>query len=212
MNLDHLKVVIAGGSGQVGTILARVLHARGHSVTVLSRRPSDHRPWRVVVWDGRTVDAWADELEGADAVINLCGRSVDCRYSEANRRAILESRTLSTKALGAAMSSAQRPPSIWLQASTATIYAHTFDRPNDELTGQIGGNEPNAPDTWRFSVEVAKAWEEAAQSSVPAHTRLVLMRSAMTMSADPGGVFDVLLRLVRFGLGGQAGDGRQYVS
>jgi len=212
VNLEHLNIVIAGGSGQIGTILARALFARGHAVTVLSRRPSNPRPWRVVAWDGRTVDTWAGELEGADAVINLCGRSVDCRYNEANRRAILESRTFSTQALGAAVGNARRPPGVWLQASTATIYAHSFDQPNDELTGQLGGNEPNAPDTWRFSIEIAKAWEAEALASVPPHTRLVLMRSAMTMSADPGGVFDILLRLVRFELGGHAGDGRQYIS
>jgi uncharacterized protein (TIGR01777 family) len=101
---------------------------------------------------------------------------------------------------------------VWLQASTATIYAHRFDAPNDEVHGILGGGEPNAPDTWRFSIDVAKAWEQVANEAVTPHTRKVLMRSAMTMSPERGGIFDTLLALVRRGLGGMSGDGRQYVS
>jgi uncharacterized protein (TIGR01777 family) len=114
--------------------------------------------------------------------------------------------------VGQAIAQASRPPRVWLQASTATIYAHRYDAPNDEATGLIGGPEPDAPSAWRFSIEVAKAWERAANDSTTPYTRKVLMRSAMTMSPDRGGIFDVLLRLVRFGLGGRVGDGRQYVS
>jgi uncharacterized protein (TIGR01777 family) len=145
-------------------------------------------------------------------VISLAGRSVNCRYSAKNRRAILESRVNSTRLVGQAIARAARPPRVWLQASTATIYSHRYDEPNDETTGVIGGSEANAPDTWRFSIDVAKSWEKAAQEAVLPATRLVLMRSAMTMSPDPGGVFSVLSRLVRWGLGGANGDGRQYVS
>jgi uncharacterized protein (TIGR01777 family) len=104
------------------------------------------------------------------------------------------------------------PPHLWLQASTATIYAHRYDTPNDENTGILGGAEPDAPDTWRFSIDVAKAWEQTANDAVVPHTRKVLLRSAMTMSPDNGGIFDTMLGLVRYGLGGRAGDGRQYVS
>ncbi|HEX4645307.1 MAG TPA: DUF1731 domain-containing protein, partial [Verrucomicrobiae bacterium] len=100
----------------------------------------------------------------------------------------------------------------WLQASTATIYAHRYDAPNDEATGILGGSETHAPDTWRFSIEVATAWEQALDKAIVSHTRKVKLRSAMTMSPDPGGVFDVLLGLVRRGLGGRAGNGRQFVS
>jgi uncharacterized protein (TIGR01777 family) len=99
-----------------------------------------------------------------------------------------------------------------LQASTATLYSHRYDAPNDDLTGQLGGEEPNVPETWRFSIQVAQAWEAAALRYATPKTRLVLMRSAMTMSPDPGGVFSVLRRLVRLGLGGWQGDGRQFVS
>ena len=207
----RLKVVIPGGSGQVGALLARAFHADGHEVVVLSRDPG-HAPWRVVTWDARTVGGWAAEVDGADAVINLAGRSVNCRYTPENRRLILESRVDSTHAVGAAIARAARPPGVWLQAGTATIYAHRFDAPNDEATGLLGGREPGVPDAWRFSVEVATAWERAlADCEVPG-TRKVILRSAMTMSPDPGGVFATLLGLVRLGLGGRAGDGRQYVS
>ena len=155
---------------------------------------------------------WAAEFEGADAIINLAGRSVNCRYNAENRRIIMESRIKSTQVVGEAITQAQQPPRVWLQASTATIYAHRYDAPNDEFTGIIGGSEPNVPDAWRFSIDVARTWEQTVDEVATPHTRKVKMRSAMTMSPDRGGIFDVLLGLVRRGLGGQAGDGHQYVS
>lgn len=206
-----MKIVIPGGSGQVGTLLARHFHARQQEVVVLSRKPLC-TPWRSARWNGRTLDGWASEIDGADVVINLAGRSVNCRYTAANRRAILESRVESTRAVGSAIASATVPPRVWLQAATATIYAHRYDAANDEDTGLIGGNEPDAPDTWRFSIDVAMAWEKALAEVETPRTRKVAMRSAMTMSPDRGGVFDTLLWLVRRGLGGRAGNGRQFVS
>lgn len=206
-----MKIVIPGGSGQVGTLLARSFHARGNEVVVLSRTPAT-APWRTVPWDAATVGPWASELEGADVVINLAGRNVNCRYTAENQRAIMDSRVSSTRAVGAAIARASRPPRIWLQASTATIYAHRYDAPNDEATGVIGGAERDAPASWRFSIAVAQAWEQAALAAQTPQTRKVLLRSAMVMSPDRGGIFDTLLRLARFGLGGPADDGRQYVS
>jgi uncharacterized protein len=206
-----MKIVVPGGSGQVGSLLARAFMTDGHDVVVLSRNPR-HEPWKVVRWDGETVGDWALEIEGANVVINLAGRSVNCRYNTENRRLIKESRVKSTRAVGQAIAQAGRPPRIWLQASTATIYAHRYDAPNDEATGIMGGSEVNAPDTWKFSIEVARAWEQAASEANLRQTRLVLLRSAMTMSPDHGGVFGVLLGLARRGLGGASGDGRQYVS
>lgn len=206
-----MKIVIPGGTGQVGALLARSFHARGDEVVVLSRAPA-RAPWRTVPWDAVSVGPWAHELEGADVVINLAGRNVNCRYTPENRRAIMDSRVRSTRAVGAAIARAQRPPRVWLQASTATIYAHRYDAPNDEASGIIGGAEPGAPPGWRFSIAVARAWEQAALAAHTPHTRTVLLRSAMVMSPDRGGIFDTLLRLARFGLGGPAGDGRQYVS
>jgi uncharacterized protein (TIGR01777 family) len=206
-----MKIVIPGGTGQVGSFLARALHTDGHEVVVLSRRAAP-APWRVAQWDGRSVGDWAEELAGTDVLINLAGRSVNCRYHQANRREIFASRIDSTRTIGQAMAETGCAPRVWLQSSTATIYAHRYDAANDETTGVLGGDEPNAPDTWKFSIEVARAWERAAEESVPSVTRLVKLRSAMIMSPDAGGVFDTLLRLVRFGLGGRAGDGRQYMS
>jgi uncharacterized protein (TIGR01777 family) len=206
-----MKIVIPGGTGQVGTLLARAFHADGHEVVVLSRNPGT-APWRVARWDAESVGDWAAEIDGVDAVINLAGRSVNCRYSARNRRLIMDSRVNSTRAVGQALGRAGAPPRVWLQASTATIYAHRYDAPNDEATGRLGGSEEGAPDTWRFSIDVAKAWGRAAEEAVVPRTRKVLLRSAMTMSPDRGGVFDVLLGLVRRGFGGASGDGRQYVS
>lgn len=206
-----MKIVLAGGSGDVGSILARAFHAAGHDVVVLSRRQMSS-PWRVAVWDGRTIGPWAAEIDGSDVVINLAGRSVNCRYTERNKRAILESRVESTRVVGEAIAAARRPPATWLQASTATIYAHRYDAPNDEATGRTGGHEAGAPEAWTFSTDVARAWERALDEAPTPNTRKIALRSAMTMSPDPGGIFDTLLMLVRRGLGGTAGDGRQYVS
>jgi len=206
-----MKIVIPGGSGQVGSILARAFQAEGHDVIILSRRP-EPRPWRVVEWDGVTVGAWRDEIDGCDVVINLAGRTVNCRYTPAHRADILQSRVQSTTAVGQAIATARRKPRVWLQASTATIYAHRYDAPNDERSGILGGHEADAPQAWRFSIEVARAWEQAFDEAATPGTRKVALRSAMTLSPDAGGVFATLLWLARRGLGGTAGDGRQFMS
>lgn len=206
-----MRIVIPGGSGQIGTLLARRFQQDGHQVVILSRKPGPAN-CRVVAWDGETLGPWTAELECADVVINLAGRSVNCRYHAKNRRLIMESRVDSTRVVGEAVARAKWPPRVWLQAGTATIYSHRYDAPNDEASGILGGTEPNAPDTWQFSIDVAKAWEQAANEAVVPRTRKVILRSAMTMSPDPGGVFDVLLTLARRGVGGRSGDGRQFVS
>jgi uncharacterized protein (TIGR01777 family) len=206
-----MKIVIPGGSGQVGTMVARAFHGEGHEVIVLSRR-SRSTPWQTVQWDGVHAGAWLNSLDGADVLLNLTGRSVNCRYTAGNRREIVDSRVTSTRVLGQALAKLRRPPHVWLQASTATIYAHRYDAANDEVTGIIGGDEIGAPDTWRFSIEVARAWEQAFDEVSLPGIRKVTLRSAMTMSADRGGVFDALLALVRRGQGGRMGDGRQFMS
>jgi uncharacterized protein (TIGR01777 family) len=205
-----MKVVIPGGTGQIGALLVASFAERGHDVVVLSRKGATGA--RTVPWDGKTVGAWASEIDGADVVINLAGRSVNCRYSETNLRAMRDSRVLSTRAVGQAIAQSSRPPRVWLQMSTATIYAHRFDAANDEASGIIGGNEVGVPAYWRRSIDIARAWEAAqAEASTP-RTRQVAMRTAMVMSTDRGGVFDVLRGLTGRGLGGRIGDGRQFVS
>jgi uncharacterized protein len=205
-----MKIVIPGGSGQAGTILAKHFVARGASVTVLTRSPKQ-QPWKAVAWDAKTLGPWCDELEGADAVINLAGRSVNCRYTEQNRREIIDSRVDSTRIVGKAIQECSNPPKAWLQAATSTIYAHRYDANNDEETG-ILDQDASAPDTWRFSNDVARRWEAACLEADTPKTRKALMRISMIMSPDADGVFDVLVGLARKGLGGTLGDGRQYMS
>lgn len=206
-----MKIVIPGGSGQVGTLLARALVTDGHDVVILSRGRAAPIG-RVVAWDAETLGPWVNEFDGSDVVINLAGRSVNCRYTPLNRRLIMDSRTRSTRVVGEAIRHVKQPPRVWLQASTATIYAHRYDAANDETTGILGGGEPNVPDTWKFSIDVARSWEQAANEAVVPQTRVVLMRAAMVMSPDRHGVFDTLLGLTRMGLGGTIADGRQFMS
>ena len=206
-----MKIVIPGGSGQVGTVLARAFSNGGHEVVVLSRKKAD-APWKIVDWDAKTLGPWAAEIDGADVVVNLAGRSVNCRYNAENRRQMTDSRVDSTRVVGEAIANATRPPRVWLQSSTATIYAHRFDAANDDVTGIVGGNEPDVPESWKFSIDIATSWERAANEAETPNTRKVLLRSALTLSPDPGGIFDTLLKLVRFGLGGTAASGKQYIS
>lgn len=206
-----MKIVIPGGTGQVGTALARAFTDDGHEVVVLSRKP-EKADWRNVVWDAETLGLWASELDGADVVINLAGRSVNCRYTPENRRQIMDSRVRSTRVVGEAIAEAAAPPKVWLQMSTATIYKHRLDAPNDDIDGILGGNEAGAPDTWNFSIDVATSWERVTNEADTRNTRKVLMRAAMIMGAGKDGIFDTLLGLVKIGLGGTAASGGQYIS
>jgi uncharacterized protein (TIGR01777 family) len=206
-----MKIIIPGGSGQVGTALSRALKRDGHEVIVLTRDPALVSE-STLLWDGGTLGDWRGSFESADAIINLGGKSVNCRYTAANRRKIMDSRIDSTRVVGEAIATSNDPPKVWLQASTATIYAHTIERPNDDVSGVIGGEEPGFPEAWRFSIDVATSWERAANEIETRKTRKVLMRSAIILSPDRGGIFDVLLGLVRRGLGGTSGKGDQMVS
>ena len=193
-----MKIVIPGGSGQVGRILTRHFQAQGHDVVSLTR--------------ATPMNDWPAALDRAGVCINLAGRSVNCRYHAANRRAIFDSRIDTTRHLNRVIAALPHPPRVWLNASTATIYRHALDRPMDEITGELGGGEVGAPDTWNFSIDVAKGWEAAFFETPTPRTRKVALRSAITLSPDPGGIFDVLLSLVRRGLGGTQGSGQQFVS
>jgi uncharacterized protein (TIGR01777 family) len=201
-----MKIVIPGGSGHLGTLLARTFYPQ-HEVVVLSRHRA-LRPWRTVAWDGVNLGSWAGEIDGADVVINLAGRNVNCRYTETNKREILDSRVQSTRVVGEAIAMAQNPPHVWLQASTATVYPHRSDVANDEQTPI----DDDVPAAWRFSIEVGRQWERALDDARTPRTRKVAMRSAVVMTPDAGSAFDIFLRMVRFGLGGKAGDGQQFVS
>jgi len=206
-----LRIVIPGGSGQVGRVLARYFSQRGHHVIVLTRGPHTAE-WQTVHWDAQTRGLWTQYLEGADVCINLAGRSVNCRYTPDNRVGIYNSRIISTQLLGEVIGSLANPPRLWLNASTATIYRHALDRPMDENKGELGGNEKDAPETWNFSIRVARDWEAAFFKADTPRTRKIAMRSAITFSPARGNAFTLLSNLVRIGLGGTQGNGRQWVS
>lgn len=205
-----MKIIIAGGTGQVGTFLASAFHHLQHEVVILSRSARSD-PWKTVVWSNYPTDAWADEINGADVVINLAGKSVNCRYNKENRRQIIESRTKTTTAIGQAIQKATKPPKFWLNAGTATIYSHRYDAPNDEFTGLLG-DEGNFPDSWKFSIDVAEQWEAAVNQFELASTRTVIARMGMVMGSGKESVFDVLVGLAKKGLGGTLGNGKQYMS
>jgi hypothetical protein len=217
-----MRILIPGGSGQVGTILAWRLHTSGHEITVLSRMPQTHgsHPWSTLAWDGLTPGPWTSEIDRSDAVIHLSGRSVNCRYTAANRQAIFDSRIKPTLLLGEIIAASPTPPRLWMNASTSTFYRHALDRSQDEFTGELGdlpsergSREPaNLPETWSFSIDVASRWEQAFLSISTPRTRKIRLRSSMVMSPDRGGVFSVLSKLARAGLGGSIGSGRQFVS
>jgi len=203
------RIVLAGGSGFLGHVLAETFRTCGAEPVILTRTPRNDGPAREVAWNGRTPGDWCREIDGADAVINLAGRTVDCRYHARNRRLILDSRIDSTRVLGEAIAGAVQPPRVWLNSSTATIYKHSIDRAMDEATGEIGAT-PEAKD--EFSVEVARAWERALAEAHTPGTRKVALRSAMVLGRASNSVLPVLCKLARFGLGGCMAGGWQFVS
>jgi uncharacterized protein (TIGR01777 family) len=203
------RIILAGGTGFLGQVLTDYFGRRGCEVVSLARGLSRAQTVsKTIRWDGETLGSWARVMEGATAVVNLAGRSVNCRYHSLNRRLILDSRVNSTRAIGAAISHCAAPPPVWLNASTATIYKHTFGSAWDER-GEVGGT-PEAKD--RFSVEVAQAWEQALQEATTPKTRKVALRTAMVLGAGRNSVLPVLRRLVRLGLGGAMAGGSQFVS
>lgn len=203
------RLILAGGSGFLGQALAVHFTGLGWDVVVLTRNPlASKKVGRQVEWDGKTLAGWTREVEGASAVLNLTGRTVDCRYTAENRRLILESRVDSTRIMGEAIAHCASPPSVWLNSSTATIYRYTTGSAWDE-SGEIGST-PEAHDG--FSLEVAKAWEETLFRAPVQSTRRLAMRTAMVLGRGSNSVFPVLRRLVRLGLGGRMGSGKQYVS
>lgn len=200
---NTLRIVIAGGSGFLGRALVAHWAKEGHDLTVLSRGqgPSRHGE-KQLSWDGRTLGAWAAEIDGCDLLINLAGRSVDCRYTSKNKADIMNSRIESTAVLWQAVTEASKAPRVWMNASTATIYRHAQDRPMTEVEGEIGDD---------FSMGVAKAWEAAFFAQEPRGMRQIALRTSIVMGEE-GGAFPVLSRLTSLGLGGRQGDGRQMVS
>ncbi|MEI7441303.1 MAG: TIGR01777 family oxidoreductase [bacterium] len=205
-----MKIILAGGTGQLGKLLEKTFLEKSHHVCVISRSPSKNP--NHIQWDSKNLAGWASELENADVVINLAGRSVNCRYTKKNLDEMMSSRINSTRLIGEAISKCKNPPKVWIQMSTATIYAHTYGQSHDEENGIIGGSEPDVPPYWKKSINIAKAWESELLNANTPNTRKVAIRSSMVMIPGAGGVFDVLLKMVRIGLGGSTGSGNQYIS
>ncbi|HVU46374.1 MAG TPA: TIGR01777 family oxidoreductase [Terracidiphilus sp.] len=212
----RLRIVIPGGSGQVGRVLAQYFQECGHFVTVLTRSPYS-APWQTVHWDGKRIGPWVETLEGADVCIHLSGRNINCRYTAKNRKALHDSRIGPTRLLGHVIAGLADPPWVWLNASAASIYRHSVDRDMDEATGEIGGGEmisarQRVPEKWAWTVRLLQDWEAALFEMHTPRTRKIALRTSLVFSPTPGSVFAVLSNLVRFGLGGAQGNGRQYVA
>ncbi|CAJ1317411.1 TIGR01777 family oxidoreductase [Paenibacillus nuruki] len=188
------KVVLAGGTGFIGQYLEKKFTAMNIDVQIISRQ-SPH-----IAWDD--YQGIVQALDGAEMVINLAGKSVNCRYNEHNKREIMNSRVETTQTLGNAILDCEHPPAVWMNSSTATIYRHAEDRPMTETKGEIGTG---------FSVDVAKAWEEAFFAFNLPHTRQAALRIAIVLGPG-GGVMTPFQNLVRFGLGGHQGSGKQMFS
>jgi uncharacterized protein (TIGR01777 family) len=197
------KIVIPGGAGYLGTVLVDYYTQRNYKVVVLSRKPHHSRNLlRYAQWDGVTLGDWAEELEDATAVINLSGRSVNCRYTPENKQEIYDSRLLSTKVLGEAIAKCTQPPPVWINSSSATIYRDSIDEPMDDETGELGEG---------FSVDVCQKWEKALEDACTPRTRKVAARTAMVFGYNSE-VAKTFKKLVKFGLGGKQGSGKQYMS
>ncbi len=200
-----MKIIVTGASGYFGSALAPFLDNLGHETVLISRSYLDFpipSKGQYARWDGETLGEWSDEFDDADAVINLAGRTVNCRYNEENKREILESRIKSTRLVAQAIRQAKNPPKVWLNSASATIYHDEYERDMDEETGVIGDG---------FSVEVCKAWEAAFFEAELPNTRRVAMRQSMIFGRTAP-VFNVFAALSKYFLGGPQGNGRQYVS
>jgi uncharacterized protein (TIGR01777 family) len=196
------RIVIAGGSGFLGLMLSRALVSRGYDTVILSRSPSDDTEnIKQVAWDGKTVGDWGAYLKGAEAVVNLTGKSVNCRYTPKNRREIVESRVNSVNAIAAAMSRCASPPRTWIQAGSLAIYGDAGDDTCDECSSPGAG----------FSADTCKQWEEAFAAADSPQTRKVLFRIGLALGRE-GPLLATLSRLTKCFLGGAAGRGRQYIS
>jgi len=187
----------------VGTVLANYYRDIAKEVIILSRNPKlPDGNIKTLIWDGKTIGGWADELEGAELLVNLCGKNVNCRYNKKNMKEIVASRILPTTLLGEVIGKLDNPPALWINVTSATIYRHAEDRPQDEETGEIGTG---------FSIDVCREWEATFFNSKTPKTRKIALRMSIVMGASDG-AFPRLLNLVKMGMGGKQGNGEQYVS
>lgn len=202
---EYKKIILAGGSGQIGTALKDYFKDKAEDIVILSRRAkAPEGNIRTMIWDGATAGDWYKELEAADILVNLAGKNVNCRYTEKNKKEIFDSRTNSVRALSMAVRKCTVAPKLWIQCASATIYRHAEDRPMTEENGEPGQG---------FSVEVCKLWEKTFHEETAGfhQTRKVILRTSIVLGKHEG-AFPRLRNLVKYGLGGQQGNGRQWVS
>ncbi|QEC77414.1 TIGR01777 family oxidoreductase [Mucilaginibacter ginsenosidivorax] len=199
----YKKIVLAGGNGYLGTVLAKYYKDLADEVIILARKQAPATGnIRTVVWDGKTESGWTVQLIHADMLINLCGKNVNCRYTKKNKAAIIASRVTPTKLLGDVIHKMVDPPKLWINITSATIYRHAEDHPQDETTGEIG---------YGFSIDVCNIWESTFFKCETPHTRKVALRLGIALGRS-GSVFPRLLNLVKMGIGGRQGDGQQYMA
>jgi uncharacterized protein (TIGR01777 family) len=197
------KIVLAGGNGYLGRVLADYYKDKANEVIVLSRKPlMQNGNIKTVIWDGRTESDWVNELADADLLVNLCGKNVNCRYTPANRQEIIASRLIPTTLLGKVINTMVAPPKLWINITSATIYRHAEDRPQDEIDGEIG---------YGFSIDVCKQWEQTFFETDTPGTRKVALRMGIVLGRSDS-AFPLLFNLVKLGLGGKQGNGQQYMS
>ncbi|WP_052592281.1 TIGR01777 family oxidoreductase [Aureispira sp. CCB-QB1] len=200
------QLIIPGGSGFLGLELARHFDAKGWDVCVLSRqKKAAIGRIQFEQWDGKTLGDWTKVIDGADAVVNMAGRTVNCRYNALNRKQILDSRINSTRILGEAIAQAQTKPKVWINSSSATIYEDTRGQApaNDEYNGTIGTD---------FSMNICKAWEKEFRAAPVDSVRRIALRTAIVIGKEPGGAMEYLINLSKFWLGGTQGGGNQFIS
>lgn len=213
--MKNKKIVIAGGTGFIGQELVKYF-GKENNIVILTRQltnttnnrnkyntltEADLIKTRTVKWDGKNIGEWASELEGADIIINLAGKTVNSRYTSKNKKEILESRINATKVIGEAIRQCSKPPKLWINASSATIYKNADDKPQDDYTTEFEND---------FSVQVCLAWEKAFNEQLTPGTRRIALRLAITLGA--GGVLLPYFNLLKFGLGGRQGGGKQMFS
>nr|WP_321237419.1 TIGR01777 family oxidoreductase [uncultured Psychroserpens sp.] len=192
-------ITIAGGSGFLGQVLEHYFSKQGHTIYILTRTPTRHND---IYWNSKDIEDWAKILEQTDVLINLTGKSVDCRYNEDNKKLIHDSRIDATHVLGLAINLCEQPPKLWMNSSTATIYRHSLDKKMTEDQGELGDD---------FSMNIAKSWEKAFYSITNPKTRKIALRTSIVMGKH-GGATLPLKNLVKFGLGGKQASGKQKVS
>ena len=213
--MKNKKIIIAGGTGFMGQEMIKYF-GKENRIIILTRKientsnnrnrynslaNDDLQNVQFIKWDGKTTGEWVKELENADLIINLAGRTVNCRYNEKNKKEIFDSRTNSVKAIGEAIRQCSSPPKLWINASSATIYRHAADKPQDEYSKEFHDG---------FSVQVCKLWEKTFFEQITLQTRKVALRMAITLG--PGGVLIPYFNLLKFGLGGKQGSGKQMYS